>query len=309
MARRRNPRKGKGERGKQRHQQSSPPRRRAPVGWLTPFPLSSETARFAEKHRSDDRVQNLGLWLERFIAWRDWDDKGRDNPLEPDPSAKRRETTVLKEQGELLRWQGDQKLLKYLEQRWREMLRSYSSYEIFQSAPAWRFVVGLGGASVLETGMTLHRLYGIPIIPGSALKGLARAYAETVEGKDANDPNVVAVFGKPPRSTPLESGEIIFFDAIPITLPKFKLDVMTPHFPDYYQKRTDLPADWQNPTPIYFLTVQDTKFLFAVAARREEGKGYVHIATKWLKKGLAELGVGAKTAAGYGYFQLSLEAG
>jgi len=40
----------------------------------------------------------------------------------------------------------------------------------------WRIVIGLGGESVLETDITLHHLYGIPFIPGSALKGLTRAY-------------------------------------------------------------------------------------------------------------------------------------
>ncbi len=309
MAQRHNPRTSRG--GKQRHQQSSSPQRSAPVGWFTPFPLPRETARFAMKHRSDDKVQNLGLWLDRFVAWRDWDDRGRDSSLEAFPSAKRRETIVLgkpkkrnkkENESELLHWQGDQELLEGMRRRWDQMLRAYPYHKTFVAAPAWRFVVGLGGASVLETGMTLHRLYGIPIIPGSALKGLSRAYAETVEGKDINDPEVIAVFGKPPRSTPLQSGEIIFFEAIPVTPPRFKLDVMTPHFSKYYQG-SDLPADWQNPTPIYFLTVQGTKFLFAVAARREEGKDYVRLALEWLKKGLAELGIGAKTAVGYGYFE------
>ena len=297
MAKKHDPRRTRDKRPKTSFSQ-----RTAPVGWPTPFPLPKETAQFAEHHQTDSRVQNLGLWLDRFVTWRDWDEKGRDSSLEAFPSAKRRETPMLKKQNELLRWQGDQALMKAIAQRWAQMLMSYPHRNVFTAAPVWRFVVGLGGASVLETGITLHRLYGIPIIPGSALKGLARAYAETVEGKEANDPNVVAVFGKPPRGTPLESGEIIFFDAIPITLPRFKLDVMTPHFPKYYQGNNP-PADWQDPNPIYFLTVQDTRFLFAVAARRAEGKGYINSALNWLKQGLATLGIGAKTAAGYGYFE------
>ncbi len=276
-----------------------------PRGWLSPYPLPQDTVGLATRY--SNRCQNLALWLDRFVTWEDetysrreksWVDKELSRSRDSD---QRKAPMLNDETSGLLHWQGDQELLKNLKQRWQKMLRGYHC-ESFRSAPAWRFVVGLGGASVLETGMTLHRLYGIPIIPGSALKGLARAYAETIEGKEAHDPDVVAVFGKPPRSTPLESGEIIFFDAIPVTLPCFKLDVMTSHFPQYYQG-SDLPADWQDPNPVYFLTVQDTKFLFAVAARREEGRNYVSTALNWLKKGLAELGVGAKTAAGYGYFE------
>ena len=32
-----------------------------------------------------------------------------------------------------------------------------------------RLIVGLGGDNVLETGITLHHTYGVPIIPGSAM--------------------------------------------------------------------------------------------------------------------------------------------
>lgn len=279
-----------------------------PKNWLTPYPLPKDTARFAVEHRRK-RNWNFGLWLDRFVTWVDEEYKKKekrwvDTELSRSRDADQRKVPMLEldKDTDLLQWKGDGRLLQALKKRWRRMLASYTYRRDFTAKPAWRFVVGLGGANVLETGMTLHRLYGIPVIPGSALKGLARAYAERVEGKDPNDSDVVTVFGKPPLSTPLETGEIIFFDAIPVSQPKFKLDVMTPHFPKYYQG-SEPPADWQNPNPIYFLTVTGTTFLFAVAARRKEGKEYVKTALEWLKGGLAELGVGAKTAAGYGYFE------
>jgi len=40
-----------------------------------------------------------------------------------------------------------------------------------------RLIVGLGQESVYETSIRLHRNYGVPIIPGSALKGIAKHYA------------------------------------------------------------------------------------------------------------------------------------
>ncbi|MBX0313032.1 MAG: type III-B CRISPR module RAMP protein Cmr6, partial [Sulfurihydrogenibium sp.] len=39
---------------------------------------------------------------------------------------------------------------------------------------ASRLVVGLGAGHVLETSLTLHHIFGIPYIPGSALKGVVR---------------------------------------------------------------------------------------------------------------------------------------
>jgi CRISPR type III-B/RAMP module RAMP protein Cmr6 len=60
-------------------------------------------------------------------------------------------------------------------QRWEETLKAY--YAKTQLARAkGRLVVGLGSESVIETSIALHHTYGVPYIPGSALKGLAASY-------------------------------------------------------------------------------------------------------------------------------------
>lgn len=68
----------------------------------------------------------------------------------------------------------------------------------------------------------------------------------------------------------------------------------------------------QNPTPIKFLTVENTSFNFALALNKKETDRNQKIidsdpallddAVVWLKKALTEQGVGAKTSVGYGYF-------
>lgn len=290
------------------------------LSWPVPGYLSDRIAQFIQHHT--EQCRNLGLLLDRYAPWQ-MDQRGHwDLTMRVRERRRGKETITPKRGGEAKGlWlstsglkgtevdaplrpndQLDDKTLKAFAGRYATTLTAYPYRDFFQACPEWRFVVGLGGASVLETNMTLHHLYGIPIIPGSALKGVARAYAESVKGKEPNDPDVVAIFGKPPRVTPLQAGEIIFFDAIPITRPTFKLDVMNPHYPEYYQGDKP-PADWQNPVPIYFLTVTNTTFLFTVAARTEEGRKYLGTVLKWLKDGLYDLGVGAKTAAGYGYFE------
>lgn len=35
-----------------------------------------------------------------------------------------------------------------------------------------RLAIGLGGSNVMENGITLHRIFGFPVIPGSAIKGV-----------------------------------------------------------------------------------------------------------------------------------------
>src|SRR5262245_53891523 len=46
-----------------------------------------------------------------------------------------------------------------------------------------RLIVGLGCENVLEAGIRLHHTYGLPLIPGSALKGLAAHYCDHVWGQ------------------------------------------------------------------------------------------------------------------------------
>ena len=41
---------------------------------------------------------------------------------------------------------------------------------------AWRLAIGLGTPSVRDTGMALDPIYGVPYIPGSAVKGATRAH-------------------------------------------------------------------------------------------------------------------------------------
>ena len=83
---------------------------------------------------------------------------------------------------------------------------------------AGRLIVGLGAGTVLEIGITLHHTYGVPVIPGSALKGLAAAYCAKVWGETGETCETYrrepvgasyrALFG-----TGDDSGCIVFHDA------------------------------------------------------------------------------------------------
>lgn len=182
--------------------------------------------------------------------------------------------------------------------------------------PEWRMVVGLGNESVYETSMTLHHIYGIPYIPGSAIKGVVRSYiiAEefgSAEKQALEDPGFCDIFGNQNMQ-----GKIIFFDAFPLSKPQIKVDVMNPHYRPYYSDPSGKvpPADYHNPVPIPFLTVEDTKFRFIVGINEKDdnpiqqgkfsGEDPLSVAFKWMKKALNEHGIGAKTAVGYGYMKM-----
>ena len=161
--------------------------------------------------------------------------------------------------------------------------------------PRWRLAINLGAASVYETFLLLHRNYAVPIIPGSAVKGVAHHYAKKYEKLSENE--IAKMFG-----TQNKKGRVIFFDALPIidrNQDFIVLDVMNVHYRDYYEKG-EVPGDWMNPNPIFFLTVEGIKFRFTVASKDEK---MAEKAIELLKEALLTTGIGAKTSAGYGYFE------
>lgn len=184
----------------------------------------------------------------------------------------------------------------------------------------WRLVVGLGGESIYETALTLHPVYGFPYVPGSAVKGAVRSAVikEFFAGDEKvalKDEGFFLVFGKDDDGAVSASqGLVYFFDAYPACPPKVVVDVLNPHYAPYYQDTSGIfpPGDYYNPVPVFFLTVEDTPLVFFLGVRKEKnkiigqgrfkGEKLLETAVFWLKKTLAEYGLGAKTSAGYGLF-------
>lgn len=267
----------------------TPPPRDDSSNWTFPLPCDVAAAATIQT------CPNVGLWLEHFAGWEE-----RRGEIKRNPATDKRERVPRTfNQGEL------PCLLSAYKQRWDAMLkdceqRGYVIKKISMCADS-RVIVGLGAESVLETSVRLHRIYGFPIIPGSALKGLARSYAELVEGKDENDDIFAFVFGKSPPNA--AAGKVIFFDAVPANPDNLKLDldVMNPHYGDYYRGGSTPPADYLKPTPVFFLAIApNSEFLFAVASKEP---GLAQQAKEWLWNGLTTMGVGAKTTSGYGLWR------
>lgn len=261
---------------------------------FTYYPLPHDTAKAFQGYGAG-RCNNPGLFFDRFLP-----DLGK---------VKRKEEVGERKRAALERVAGcrpDGRLLSGYCNRWRAVAAAVGA-TVFEAASQWRVVVGLGGKGPLEVGFTFHRLYGFPIIPGSALKGLARGWALVEKGGNERDEELVAVFGREPdrgkRGDGGSAGRAIFLDAIPSSNPTLELDIMNPHYPDYYRGEAEPPTDWQSPNPVYFLAVAPhTPFLFAVGWRGDVRRELQSMAVQWLREGLTRMGVGAKTASGYGYF-------
>jgi CRISPR-associated protein Cmr6 len=170
----------------------------------------------------------------------------------------------------------------------------------FEATVDGRLLVGYGRASAPETALTFHRVWGVPLIPGSALKGIARAAADRSFGLAPS--TIEGLFGEMGQR-----GALDFWDAIPGDGSfELALDILTPHVRGYYEGRFP-PADWLRPEPFAFVAVVRTRFRFIV---RVEDMGKPALTAKdidhgvrLLREALTEDGVGAKTAAGYGRFR------
>lgn len=273
------------------------------------FPLPQDTE---QKFRAvQRRCSNLSLLLDRYYGY------------ENDENQKKSERIDFFKSIEA---PFNQELVSANYKRWQAIVQSLPHAQTFTTSPEWRIVVGLGRSSVLETSMMLDRITGIPLIPGSALKGLAASYAllcvlgktnridevekiyeqfisEEIDQLPENFEDFIKIFGH--QGT---VGKVIFLDAVPTKAPMIKPDVMNNHYPEYYSdpNGTQFPTPYQNPVPIYFLTLEGSQFAFAIAGQdnQPQTQSLVQQAQQWLQAGLSDLGIGAKTAAGYGYFNI-----
>ncbi len=340
-----------------------------------PIPVPASTYEAFWEHK-EKPSQNAGLIFERFAPnWADHADTRKEEGLKATLSASQK---------------ADKNLLEAWNARWDKLTQGALTFSLQTD---WRLIAGLGKKGSLEVGFTFHR-YGFPYLPGSSLKGLARAAAlleigeklskdaleklrkKVIETDKPKEPEKLGllraleiVLSRPEEEicrkqladcqsqsseaieglartfravfgTTEHGGHVVFFDAIPSEreLPRLELDIMNPHYPDYYKETGDEkpetpPANWQSPVPVKFLTVAPgAVFHFAVGWRKapidvtplealpkeakkewswfkgaiaptaESPNPLLDQARAWLESGLRDLGAGGKTNAGYGYF-------
>lgn len=218
-----------------------------------------------------------------------------------------------------IRPQFNQELVNAVSDRQQSLLENLRLIQTsFEVHPQWRWIVGLGHESVYETSLSLHFTYGIPYIPASSIKGITRSWMieshfEGGEVEAVQNPFFRMLFGGPPlNDLPAQQGRIQFFDAYPCEVPQLSVDIMTPHYSDYYSQQKP-PVDSTDPKPIPFLTVSKGRFHFALAIDEShnipqaDSRFLDNIPLDFAKATLLEAlqipGIGAKTAVGYGSWQ------
>lgn len=212
----------------------------------------------------------------------------------------------------------------------------------FYFTTAAPMVINQAGGVIENANMALHRHFNSPYLPGSAVKGAARHAAweewSNAEGKDKLNlaVKIALAFGFPANDDRQEqslntflknqkpdmfgengtfssfAGTASFLDAFPVTRPVLELDIVNCHHAEYYSGRQEKAADSENPIPNYFLRVgAGVKFKFIISPVKRWNSAQLmfpadqllDFAERSLKKALTQNGMGAKTAAGYGWFK------
>jgi CRISPR-associated protein Cmr6 len=237
---------------------------------------------------SDTLNAHAGLWLDKYIT----------EQRQEDPTSR---SALIAGVSTL----SSPELYKAFYQRWEQMLTDQGA-QTRKASVKGRMIIGLGDESVLETSITLHKTYGIPYIPGSALKGLAASYARQRLGEawQNNGEAYKTVFGDTD-----DTGYITFFDALYIPETGFRgnalySDVITVHHPLYYQGTNTAPADWDSPNPVPFLSATGNYLAALAGPELEQERSWVKTTFSILRHALAEMGIGAKTSSGYGRMDL-----
>lgn len=203
-----------------------------------------------------------------------------------------------------------------------------------------RLAINLADGLIQNAGICLDRLFGLPFIPGSAVKGVCRHAALEELKKATGDQRaklfriVVSVFGaatsdfEAPRSPrgrddkgkaagsffpyldltePInQKGAVSFLPAYPVNESKVVVDLTNVHTPEYYRTGEIESLANERPLPNPFPVVEaGAQFAFCLVLNRiDQDPALLDHARRWLEMALTVHGLGAKTAAGYGWFAL-----
>ncbi len=221
-----------------------------------------------------------------------------------------------------------------------DLERSFSGMVVtFEATLGSPMMVNLAGGVVENAGIALDRCFGLPLIPGSAVKGITRVQAlwEIHQAKGDEKPRLLRLamllfgygahdlrgdFGWAGGARDAQAiaeaigaqdfkGCACFLPAYPTNQATLVVDMVNPHYPSYYSGRSPRAEDNENPIPNYFPAVETgSTFGFAALLNRVPNFPSITAASllaqvkQWLERAVTRKGVGAKTAAGYGWFEL-----
>ena len=169
-----------------------------------------------------------------------------------------------------------------------------------------RFVTGTGLQHPTGNGVAWHQTLGTPYLPGSGIKGMLSSFFHD-NPERLNPGEFELIFGDEKQHS---VGCFVFCDLVPLKPVQMAVEILTPHYRDYYQDGNVFPGDWNSPVPIQFLSVENgQEWLCCVfpTNRLDDSRVDFSQLTEKVAKAMidafVEIGVGAKTEIGWGVFE------
>jgi CRISPR-associated protein Cmr6 len=159
----------------------------------------------------------------------------------------------------------------------------------------WRIRVG-GSKGAESMLLPAFDSLGMPYIPSSTLRGIARATA--MQDPNTTEQEVKAIFGHI-DSDKTKMGQVIFLDAYPLTGKNNQGGLTGDMTNAIWTWNGNNPPEYSNPNPNIFLSLE--KPTFVIGLRRTQGcsEEILKRVRNWLLQGLIE-GIGSRVNSGYG---------
>lgn len=181
----------------------------------------------------------------------------------------------------------------------KKLLTGTQKYLEFDFVPIQGVCIGLGDATVYETGLTLDFITGAPSIPASAQRGCMRNFIlsecfEDAEEKALKNDLFRFIFGAA-GDGPLEGGQkaqVTFWGGFAYKDITVEQDIINPHYQSHYSWGTEQirpgdrqenkpttvvpPGDWDMPIPVAFLRAKGTFKLFLSLKKDPELADFSH---------------------------------
>lgn len=305
---------------------------------MLPIYQSGQTYQTAKTIFNDN--SHSGLWFDRFYDYQIFDNQGNpiiDERTKKDAKIQEKENFFKSFNGSKgVRQCGNKDDLQSYAERLANLCHAQQGKTaIYQND--WLMAIGLGNSHPLENGLLWHPTLGVPYFQGSTVKGLAKALMEqwgadpklikrwfgSVNATSSKTADFTAMFGMSlteelkKQLDEQSIGDFIFLDAVPVAPVMLKQSIMTPHYGDWYQNgdsnptnKSTQPGDWHSPVPVSFLAVENAKMQFGVMPRlgATVSSDEIEQINNIIQMALLHLGVGAKTATGYGRMRIDEKA-
>lgn len=200
-----------------------------------------------------------------------------------------------------------------------------------------RLLIDMAGGVQENAGMSLDRCFGLPLIGGTAVKGCTRNTAlweirETSDPAERKRKLQLALLAFGFTASDVQKGDFLwaaqgdkalvaeaaasvskgdvfkgilsFLPAYPAEPPVIVADALTPH-----PRAADAARGQGDPRPLFFPAVETgSSFAFAIIASWSpaglDPSEVLNQAGAWLRQAITAQGIGAKTGAGYGWFEI-----